>query len=393
MFPFSGSSIVKTMIYFDNAATTFPKPRTILPALQNAVLYYGGNPGRSGHTISMKTSEKVFEVRKKAAEFFNAEVENTIFATNCTHALNMAIKGVMKSGHAVTSCLEHNSVLRPLYALQKNGIITYNVADVMGNDQQILTEIEKNMRSDTKAVIITHGSNVIGRIMPIAKISELCHKRGVKLIVDAAQTAGVLPIDVKEMGFNILCMPGHKGLYGATGTGLMILNDIDPIGTLMEGGTGSVSNSMEQPDFNPDRYESGTANTVGILSLSAGLDYIKRKKPFEIYRHEMSICQYVYRELRKMNRVVLYQGDFEPGAYLPIVLFNIQGMTSMETAQELSDNGFALRGGLHCAPLVHERLDTLDIGGVRFSPGTFNTQAEAVYFINTVKKIIKNHTV
>lgn len=143
MFPFSGSSIVKTMIYFDNAATTFPKPRTILPALQNAVLYYGGNPGRSGHTISMKTSEKVFEVRKKAAEFFNAEVENTIFATNCTHALNMAIKGVMKSGHAVTSCLEHNSVLRPLYALQKNGIITYNVADMMGNDQQILTEIEK----------------------------------------------------------------------------------------------------------------------------------------------------------------------------------------------------------------------------------------------------------
>lgn len=379
------------MIYFDNAATTFPKPQTILPALQSAALVYGGNPGRSGHKVSLRAAEKVYEVRKKAADFFGAEVENTIFATNCTHALNMAIKGLMKSGgHVVTSCLEHNSVLRPLHKLQKDGVITYTVVDVMGDNADILTKLEKAIRHDTKAIVITHASNVLGRVMPVAEIGRLCDRRGLKLVVDAAQSAGVLSIHVGEMGIHILCMPGHKGLYGATGTGLMILNGIDPIDTLLEGGTGSVSNSLDQPEFNPDRYESGTLNTCGILTLGAGLDFVRRRGISNLYRHEMALCRYAWQELRKIPGITVYQDSFEMGKNVPILLFNIDGMNSMETAKLLDEAGFGLRGGLHCAPLVHERLGTAEQGGVRFSPGAFNQMPEVTAFVGKIKKIVKN---
>ena len=378
------------MIYFDNAATTFPKPRTILPALQNAVQRYGGNPGRSGHQISLQTSEKVYETRKKAAEFFGAEAENTIFATNCTHALNMAIKGLMKNGgHVVTSCLEHNSVLRPLQTMAKDGMITYSVADVMGNDDEILSNLEREITPRTKAIVITHASNVLGKVMPIERIAGLCRSRGLKLVVDAAQSAGILPIDVKKMGIHILCTAGHKGLYGATGTGLMILNDIEPIGTLMEGGTGSQSNSLEQPEFHPDRYESGTLNTCGILTLSAGLDFVRQRGIQHLYMHELSICRYVFAALKKIPEVILYQQEIEPGRNVPIVLFNIKGMTSMQVTEELNQEGFALRGGLHCAPLVHEKLGTEENGAVRFAPGAFNTKEQAMLMVEKVKKIVK----
>lgn len=379
------------MIYFDNAATTFPKPQTILPALRGAALVYGGNPGRSGHKVSLRAAEKVYEVRKKAADFFGADVENTIFATNCTHALNMAIKGVMKGGgHVVTSCLEHNSVLRPLHKLQKDGLITYTVVDVLAEDMDILTNLEKAIRSDTRAIVITHASNVLGRVMPVAEIGRLCKRRGLKLVVDAAQSAGVLPINIRELGINVLCMPGHKGLYGGSGTGLMLLNDIDPIDTLLEGGTGSVSNSLEQPEFNPDRYESGTLNTYGILTLGAGLDFVRRRGIENLYRHEMSLCRYVWQQLRKIPGVTVYQESLELGKSVPILLFNIDGMSSMETAKLLDDAGFCLRGGLHCAPLVHERLGTAEQGAVRFSPGAFNQMPEAAAFVANIKKIVKN---
>lgn len=379
------------MIYFDNAATTFPKPQTILPAVRDAIQRYGGNPGRSGHKISLQTAEKVYEARKKAAAFFHAEPENTVFAMNCTHALNMAIKGVMKDGgHVVTSCLEHNSVLRPLHALSGDGKVTYTVADVMGDEDEIVSNIEREFRPDTKAVVITHASNVIGKIMPVERIAAVCRSRHAKLVVDAAQTAGILPIDVQKMGIHVLCMAGHKGLYGTTGTGLMILNDIEPLGTIMEGGTGSVSGSLDQPEFNPDRYESGTLNTCGILSLSAGMDFVQQKGIAALYRHELGTCRFIHQELKKMDGVVLYQDEIIPGKSAPIVLFNVEGLTSMETTEALNQMGFALRGALHCAPLVHEKLGTSEIGAVRFSPGAFNTAAQAVMFIDRLKKIVRN---
>ncbi len=379
------------MIYFDNAATTFPKPQTILPSVRDAILRYGGNPGRSGHKISLRTAEKVYETRKKAADFFHAEPENTVFASNCTHALNMAIKGLMRGGgHAVTSCLEHNSVLRPLHALYKDGISSYSVADVMGDDDAIIAGLEREIRPNTKAIIITHASNVTGRVMPIERIAMLCRLYRLKLVVDAAQTAGVLPIDVQRTGINVLCTAGHKGLYGTTGTGLMILNDIEPLQTLIDGGTGSVSGSLDQPEFNPDRYESGTLNTCGILSLSAGLDFIRRCGMSSLYRHELSLCRELYHGLKGMQGITLYHDCPEYGRNVPIVLFNVDGLPSMVTTEQLNQAGFALRGGLHCAPLIHERLGTSAIGAVRFSPGVFNTQAEVAAFLGYLKKIVKN---
>lgn len=379
------------MIYFDNAATTFPKPQTILPALRDAVVRYGGNPGRSGHRLSLQTAERVYEVRKKAADFFNAEVENTIFASNCTHALNMAIKGVMRSGgHVITSCLEHNSVLRPLHALAKEGTITYTVLDVMGSEEEILANLERELRPNTKAVVMTHASNVLGKVMPIEAIGAFCRAHGLILVVDAAQTAGVLPIDMKQMGINLLCTAGHKGLYGATGTGLLLLNEINPIVPLMEGGTGSVSSSLDQPEFTPDRHESGTVNTCGILSLGAGLDFVKRRGISNLYRHELALCRGVYRGLKGLEGVILYQPELVEGQTVPILLFNIEGLTSMATTEALNRGGFAVRGGLHCAPFAHQKLGTSEQGAVRFSPGGFNTAGETALFLNYLKKIVKN---
>ncbi len=379
------------MIYFDNAATTYPKPQTILPALRSAALVYGGNPGRSGHKISLRAAEKVYEVRKKAAELFGAEVENTIFATSCTHALNMAIKGLMKDGgHIVTTCLEHNSVLRPLYKLKQDGVIGYTVVDVMGEEDEILQSLEQAIKPDTKAIVITHASNVLGKVMPIAAVGRLCKRRGLKLVVDAAQSAGILPIDIKALGINLLCLPGHKGLYGATGTGLLLLNDIPPIDTLIEGGTGSLSNSMEQPGFHPDRYESGTLNTYGILTLGAGLDFVKRRGLNSLYRHELSLCRTAWQGLKRLPGITVYQHSMEPEKQLPILLFNIDGLNSMETAKLLDQAGFCLRGGLHCAPFVHQKLGTAEQGGVRFSPGAFNQPSEVAIFLEKIEKILKN---
>ncbi len=379
------------MIYFDNAATTFPKPPNVLPAVRSAILRYGGNPGRSGHRISLQTAEKVYETRKKAADFFGAEVENTVFTLNCTHALNMAIKGIMKGGgHAITSCLEHNSVLRPLHALYKEGMIEYSVADVTGNEDEIIANLERELRPNTKVIVITHASNVTGKVMPIERIATLCRLHRIKLVVDAAQTAGIIPIDVKRIGINLLCAAGHKGLYGTTGTGVMILNDTEPLKTLMEGGTGSASGSLDQPEFHPDRYESGTVNTCGILALSAGLDFVKKYGVDRLYRHELGLCQYLLRRLKGMEGITLYQDDLVYGKNVPIVLFNVAGLTSMMTTEQLNKAGFAVRGGLHCAPLVHQKLGTEELGAVRFSPSAFNSYAEIELFIDNLKKIVKN---
>ena len=380
------------MVYFDNAATTYPKPQSIQFAVSDAVKSYGGNPGRSGHRVSMKVSEKVFEVRQKAAAFFDAEPENVIFTMNCTHALNMAIKGVMEDGgHIITSCLEHNSVLRPIYAMTQTGKVTYSVADVYENDDdRTLRSFANLIRPDTKAIACTYASNVSGTVLPIRKLSALCKQYGLVFIVDAAQAAGMLPISVKEMGIDILCTAGHKGLYGATGTGLMILNEGAKLGTIMEGGTGSNSLELEQPDFMPDRFESGTLNTVGILSLGAGLDFVSHRGIDEIYRYEMALCARVYNEMKQMPNVDLIAESFRLGRKAPIVSFNIKGVDSTAVTEYLSEKGYMLRGGFHCAALAHRYFGTAEQGAVRFSPGHFNKPQQINAFLNEITKIKKN---
>ena len=379
------------MIYFDNAATSFPKPQNVQLAVADAVRVYGGNPGRSGHKISMRVSEKIFGVRQKAAGFFGAQPENVVFTLNCTMALNMAIKGIMgRSGHIITSSLEHNSVIRPIHALSRQSDVTYSVAAVAEEDpEQTVRNFRSLIRSDTKAIACTYASNVSGTVLPIRELGALCRAKGIFFIVDAAQAAGVFSINIRELGIHCLCMAGHKGLYGTTGTGLLILGEGVPIEPILEGGTGSNSLELEQPDFLPDRLESGTINTVGILALGAGFDFLTHHRPEVVYQYEMALCSRVYSEMKTMENVQLVANSFRLREKAPLVSFNIRGTGSAAVAEYLSGRGFALRGGLHCAGLAHQSFGTVEQGAVRFSPSSFNNTKQVGAFLEEVKKIQK----
>ena len=378
------------MIYFDNAATSFPKPQNVQLAAADAVRVYGGNPGRSGHRISMRVSERVFRVRQQAAQYFGAEPENVIFTLNCTMALNMAIKGVIgKTGHLITSSLEHNSVIRPIDALSRQSDVTYSVAEVVEEDPEATVQnFRKRIRADTKAIVCTYASNVSGTVLPIRELGKLCQKKGLVFSVDAAQAAGVFPIRIGELGIHCLCAAAHKGLYATTGTGLLILQKGVELQPLLEGGTGSNSLELSQPDFLPDRLESGTINTVGVLSLGAGFDFLEQHP--SIYPYEMALCGRVYNEMKKMPGITLVAKSFRLQEKAPLVSFNFDGIGSAEAAAYLSDRGFALRGGLHCAGLAHRSLGTVEQGAVRFSPSSFNNTRQVSAFLEEVKKIQKN---
>lgn len=379
------------MIYFDNAATSFPKSAAVRRAVSDAVQLYGGNPGRSGHRMSMQVSEKVYEVRGKAASFFGAEPENIIFTLNCTHALNIALKGVMADGgHIIASKLDHNAVLRPLEAMEKAGKITWSAADVIEEDpDETVRCFERLIRRDTRAVVCTHASNVTGTLLPVRGLAALCRRYGLIFILDAAQTAGVLPVDL-SMGPDIICMPGHKGLGAVTGTGLLVCREGISLPTLIEGGTGSASLSLDQPEHSPDRHESGTVNTVGILSLGAGLDDIARRGLDRIYRHEAALCVRFRKGLEQLPGIRFLTKSFHPGEKAPIVSFNIRDLDSAAVSARLSDRGFMLRGGFHCAALAHPYFGTGSQGAVRFSPGPFNTPEQTDALLREVKKIAQN---
>ena len=374
------------MVYFDNAATTYPKPVSVISAMSKAMVNYGANPGRSGHKLSMETAEAVFRSREKCAEFFGAETENTVFMLNCTYALNMAIKGILtKNSHIITSDLEHNAVIRPVHAASKENGITYSVAHVSENDDETVRNFEKLINPHTKAVVCTCASNVTGQILPYRKIGEMCVSHGLCFILDAAQGSGVLPINLSDDNINIICSAGHKGLYGPMGTGLMITDGKYRLKTIIEGGTGSASKEIEQPEFLPDRFESGTINTSGAISLGAGIDFVTDKGVDTIYNHEWKLCKLFFDEIRKNPQVVLYSEEYGRNR-VPIVPFNIEGMSSEEAAGILSREGFFLRGGFHCAFLAHNQLGTSEIGAVRFAPSVFNTRAEVIQFIRTVNR-------
>ncbi len=374
------------MVYFDNAATTFPKPAAVTRAVQQAVTVYGGNAGRSGHAISMKTAQMIFEVRRELADFFHTDVEQVIFTYNCTMSLNMAIKGVLAGGgHAVCSILDHNSVLRPLHALAGHPSHSFTAVPVYeGDEEATLKGFESAIRPDTKAIVCTHGSNVNGVILPIKALGELAHRHGLLFIVDAAQSAGVLPIDMDRLRIDILCTAGHKGLYGITGTGLMILRSGLTIPTLLEGGTGSASIRLDQPEFLPDRFESGTVGSVGVASLGAGLRFLKSRGLQTIYRHEMRLSKKLWRFCRDCSGISTVNKTFETDTHLPVVSFAIEGVSSVEAVERLSERGFALRGGLHCAPLAHQMMGTTENGLIRFSPSAFSTEESVDRLIYTL---------
>lgn len=373
------------MVYLDNAATTYPKPPSVIGKSSYALVNYGANPGRSGHKLSMKTAEAVYSAREICADFFGAKTENVCFMLNCTQALNTAIKGIAENGcNFVISDMEHNAVLRPVAALSKRYNITFSTAKVTDDDQETAENFSRLINSKTKAVICTSASNVTGRILPYKLIGEICRKKSVCFILDAAQGGGVLPISLSQ-NINIICAAGHKGLYGPMGTGLMITDGKYRLKTLIEGGTGSASTDMEQPEFLPDRFESGTINTAGVIALGEGILFVKNKGVDNIYQHEWQLCNYAYSKLKEMNNVILY-GDFTR-KNVPLFSFNIKGKSSAETASLLSDKGYYLRGGFHCAYLAHKKLSTLDIGTVRFAPSVFTSKNEVIGFLKTVSKL------
>jgi len=371
------------MINFDNSATTFPKPYAVQRAVNEALTRYGGNPGRSGHELSIRTAEAVYSARKKAADFFGAKTENTVFTNNCTHALNLAVQGVMNGGgHIIISNLEHNSAARPVYALSKQGC-TFDIADAANSDDETVENFRWLIRPNTKAVVCTLGSNVTGKITPYKRIGELCAENGVCFIADGAQLCGIIDVKLSD-GINILCTAGHKSLYGPSGTGLLITDGKYKIAPLMQGGTGSTSLELSQPDFFPDSLESGTVNTIGILGLGAGIDFVSEKGMQRIFAHENELCRQLINGISGLNGVKIYRGK---GDYLPIVSFNIEGMTSNELANALSDKGFALRGGLHCSGLAHKAIGTAPEGTVRFSPSVFSTPQQVRLLINELSRI------
>ncbi len=382
------------MLYFDNAATTFPKPQSVINAVNSALINYGGNPGRAGHNMAMRVSEKIFSVRRTVAKFFNADVENVTFTQNCTMSLNIAIKGILNDGdHILCSCLEHNSVIRPIVKLYNDGKITYDIATVYENDIDTINSFKLLIKENTKAIVCTHASNVTGHKMPIKQLGKLCKDYGLIFIVDAAQTAGVFPIDIQENNINILCMPGHKSLYGITGSGIIVLNHINKINTILEGGTGSVSVELSQPDFFPDRLESGTSNTAGILSIGAGIDFINQIGLEKIYSHEYKLCDYVYNKLSKIENVKLYTKNYQLKQNAPIIAFNIGAENSDKIVGILNNMNCALRGGLHCSPLAHEYYGTINTGMARFSPSIFTREQEVEQFVKNIQIISKNKSI
>lgn len=370
------------LVNFDNAATTYPKPKEVRLAVNNAVEMLGGNAGRGGHQLSTRTSAAVFSSRETIAEFFGAEAENVVFTLNCTAALNMAVKGIMHDGgHLIISGMEHNSVARPAAALAIEKKIMLSVADVYSNDEMTVDSFRNHIRPDTKAIVCTYASNVTGQLMPIKKIADLCKEKGICFIVDGAQVCGIIDVKLSD-GINILCTAGHKGLYGVTGTGLLITDGKYKIHPIIEGGTGSSSTGLKQPDFLPDSLESGTMNVLGAISLKSGIDFINRIGVERIRRHEERMCDIFINGLKNDKRIKIYRRN--ECEYVPIVSFNISGVPSEKTAQLLSEKGFCLRAGFHCAALAHSTLGT-DNGTVRFAPSVFSREKDVIRLVKTIK--------
>ncbi len=378
------------MVYFDNAATTFPKPDIVYDRVMKVMKEYGANPGRSGHKLALKASREIFETRNLISKFFNTgNPMNIIFTFNCTESLNIGIKGILKPGdHVITTSMEHNSVLRPIKHLEKIGVeSTIIKADEKGIINPL--DIQRAIKSNTKLIVTTHVSNLTGSIMPIKSIGEIAKENNIYYLVDAAQSAGVYNIDVQKMNIDILAFPGHKGLLGPQGTGgLYIRDDIDLEG-IFQGGTGSVSYSLEQPEIKPDKYESGTINAPGVIGLGEGIRYIMEKGIDNIRIYEEELTKHFIDEAMKIDGTKLY-GPLDINKQGAVVSLNIRDVDSSEVSYLLDEEyDIAVRPGLHCAPLAHKTIGTFEQGVIRFSFGLFNTHKEIEYGIKALKEIAK----
>ena len=375
------------MIYFDNSATTFPKPSIVINEVSNSLRNYSANPGRSGHSLSMLTARKVYDCRVALCRLFNVDDESkVIFTSGCTHALNIVIKGILKRGdHCIISCLEHNSVLRPLEKLRSQGV-SYSIADIDLYDENKTVDNFRNcIKENTKLIVCTHASNVFGFVQPVEKICKLAHDKGVLFCLDAAQSAGVMPIDVTKYNYDFVCCAGHKGLYGPMGVGILVINTNVIPETLIEGGTGSDSMNFQQPEFIPDRFESGTLNIPGICGLKQGVEFVQAKGIENIYNYEMKHIRNIYNAFSENKEIVLYN-NFNDKLSAPVLSFSVKGKDSEKISMYLSDKyNIATRAGLHCSPLAHRFMGTTEFGTVRVSPSVFTTENDIRKLIYAVK--------
>ncbi len=364
------------MIYLDNAATSFPKPASVVAEVQRSMTEYGGNAGRGAHSLALAAAQKVFECRNELAELFGAEdTDRVFFVPNTTYGLNTVIKGVLREGdHVIISDMEHNAVYRPIRKLASEGKITYDVFNTYAADQRcsssrIGASLAALMRPQTRLVVCAQNSNICSASLPIAQISKLCHRHGVLLCVDGAQSAGHVNINVARLGIDALCVPGHKGLYGPQGSGAVILGKGVTLGTLIEGGNGVESLSPDMTAQSPERYEAGTLSVPAIAGLCEGIRELKRRGIDAIAEQEAELCRMLCERLSCIRGVTLYAPQHRGS----VALFNARGVPCEALASALDSYGVCVRAGLHCAPLAHKTLGTDKCGAVRVSFGAFNT--------------------
>jgi len=372
------------MIYLDNAATTFPKPKSVIKATNECIRKYCGNPGRSSHRLSIKTSEKIYETRERIAKFIGiGSPENVVFTQNATYALNLAIKTTVEANsHILISDLEHNSVLRPIYALSKQIGISYSVFNTTGDLEK---SISKCICENTKYIVSTLASNVIGREVSIKTLSEIAKKHGLGLILDASQLIGHKKIDLADTPCDVLCAPAHKALFGIQGAGFAVFLDGKHRKTIFEGGSGNDSKNPLMPDFLPERFEAGTVPSPSIISLLAGVDFIEETGISEIEKKISFLTELYAEAINSVKNAVLY--EYGNG----VLSFNISGVPAEVISAELDKNGIYTRSGLHCAPLAHNSIGTLNIGTVRISLSYLNQPREIDGFFKTLHYISQKY--
>jgi cysteine desulfurase/selenocysteine lyase len=381
------------MIYFDNAATSWPKPPGVVEAMVHFTNDVGANPGRSGHRLAVDAGRIVYNAREAVAKLFNApDPLRVVFAHNVTEALNLALRGLLRPGdHVVTTSMEHNSMMRPLRALERQGV---ELTVVQCSPEGFLDpdDVEMAIRPNTAMIALNHASNVIGTLLPVAEVARTARQHGLLLLVDAAQTGGAYPIDVQADGVDLLGFTGHKSLYGPMGTGGLIIGEqVDPgrLEPLKRGGTGSRSEREEQPDFLPDMCESGTPNAVGLAGLGAGVRWVLDRSVETIRAHEEAVTQRLIDGLGDIPGVTVY-GGMDATRQTATVSFNIAGTEPSEVGLRLDEEyGIMCRVGLHCAPAAHKTVGTFPVGTVSFGLGAFNTSEEVDAAVSAVEHLAR----
>jgi len=379
------------MIYFDNAATSWPKPPGVAEAMVHFLSAVGANPGRSGHRLAVESGRIVYNAREAIARLFNApDPLRAVFGHNVTEALNLALYGLLHPGdHVITSSMEHNSMMRPLRALERRGI---ELTVVRCSSEGFLdpADVEAAVRPNTVMIALNHASNVVGTLLPVAEAGDIARRHNMLLLVDAAQTGGAYPVDMQADGIDLLAFTGHKSLYGPMGTGGLIIGErvnVDRLEPLKRGGTGSRSEREEQPDFLPDLYESGTPNAVGLAGLAAGVRWVLERGVGTIRTHEEELTERLIVGLRAIPGTTIY-GGLDATRQTATVSFNIAGMEPSEVGLRLDEEyGIMCRVGLHCAPAAHKTIGTFPVGTVRFGLGAFNTVEEVESAVAAVREL------